>query len=182
MDLLDKVLALACDAHSGEKDASGHPEILHPLRVMSRLQVEDGIDDPVTLAAAALHDCVEDGYTTYSNISAVLYGEDQQEIDDVVYLVELLCHRKMKDHTLGPQEGEETYTQYLDRLSQDERAVRIKLADLADNIRRPHPDKLRGIIQSRYRPAEAKLRGKLNDFHSTSNSAIPVGTDGGDIA
>ena len=53
-----KAYNLAADAHASQKRASGEPYIIHPLGVamiLAQLQL-----DELTLAAAFLHDVVED--------------------------------------------------------------------------------------------------------------------------
>ena len=54
MSLLEKALAIAVEAHRGQKDRAGKPYILHPLRVMGRVSTED------EQIVAILHDVVED--------------------------------------------------------------------------------------------------------------------------
>jgi len=64
MSLLEKALALAVDAHRGQKDPAGKPYILHPLRVMARVQTED------EQVVAILHDVVEDTPWTPEKLAA----------------------------------------------------------------------------------------------------------------
>ena len=52
---LERAIAIACAAHTGQIDKAGAPYILHPLRVMLKQADED------TRIAAVLHDVVEDG-------------------------------------------------------------------------------------------------------------------------
>lgn len=51
---LDQAIAIAVQAHAGQKDRAGQPYILHPLRVML---AAEGTDAKVV---AVLHDVVED--------------------------------------------------------------------------------------------------------------------------
>ena len=53
-DLLARAVAIAADAHAGQSDKNGAPYILHPMRVMLRM------DSDETRTVAALHDVVED--------------------------------------------------------------------------------------------------------------------------
>jgi (p)ppGpp synthase/HD superfamily hydrolase len=54
MATLERAIQIAADAHVGQFDKAGQPYILHPLRVMFRLQGEH------ERMAAVLHDVVED--------------------------------------------------------------------------------------------------------------------------
>ncbi len=55
-----KALSFAVDAHQGQMRKSGEAYISHPCNVAKILVEELGVDDPETLAAAILHDTVED--------------------------------------------------------------------------------------------------------------------------
>ena len=52
--LVEKAIRIAVEAHAGQKDKSGQPYILHPLRLMLR-----GLTDDERITGA-LHDVVED--------------------------------------------------------------------------------------------------------------------------
>lgn len=56
--------------HQRRKDAAASPYINHPLAVANILANEGGIDDPVTLIAALLHDTIEDTATTAAELEA----------------------------------------------------------------------------------------------------------------
>jgi guanosine-3',5'-bis(diphosphate) 3'-pyrophosphohydrolase len=59
--LVQRAIDFATKAHAGQlrKGAGDRPYIVHPLSVMNRLR-RHGVADEVTLAAAVLHDVVED--------------------------------------------------------------------------------------------------------------------------
>ena len=57
-DLLVRAYEMADEAHQGQRRKSGEPYILHPVAVAS-VVAEMGLDD-VSIAAALLHDAVED--------------------------------------------------------------------------------------------------------------------------
>ena len=61
-ELLEKAIALAVDAHRGQRDRYGAPYILHPLRVMSRVT---SIQEKTV---AILHDVVEDTNWTFEDL------------------------------------------------------------------------------------------------------------------
>ena len=54
MATLERAIQIAAEAHSGQFDKGGEPYILHPLRVMLRMQSNE------ERIVAVLHDVVED--------------------------------------------------------------------------------------------------------------------------
>ncbi len=81
MPTLEDAIALALEAHRGQKDRAGEPYILHPLRVMFRL----GWDAPeAARIAAVLHDVVEDTRVKLHDLRKLGYSEE------VLATVELL--------------------------------------------------------------------------------------------
>lgn len=58
MPTIERAIELAAQAHSGQVDKAGQPYILHPLRVMLRVEGEQ------ERIAAVLHDVVEDTAVT----------------------------------------------------------------------------------------------------------------------
>jgi (p)ppGpp synthase/HD superfamily hydrolase len=54
MATLEDAISLAAQAHKGQKDKAGAPYLLHPLRMMMRMNTE------AAMMAAVLHDVVED--------------------------------------------------------------------------------------------------------------------------
>lgn len=112
-DLVTRALNLAHAWHQGQKDYQGLPYIFHPIRVMDRLR-RRGYGD-VTLAAALLHDVVEDTQLELDHIKE-LFPED------VITLVDAVSRR----------EGE-TYNDFILRLVDTPGAAAIKVADMEDN-------------------------------------------------
>lgn len=76
MNLIIQALRFAATQHAGQvrKDRSRTPYINHPIHIMSIL-TEAGLDDASLLAAAALHDTVEDTNATIEQIEA-LFGTE----------------------------------------------------------------------------------------------------------
>lgn len=117
---LEEVYRFAATAHAGElRKGSGQPYIAHPEAVVEILR-GIGVDDPAILAAALLHDVVENSPVTLADIAA-RFGED------VAGLVAELT-RPPETH-----EKRDAFRRYLDRLSP--RALLIKLADRIENLR-----------------------------------------------
>jgi guanosine-3',5'-bis(diphosphate) 3'-pyrophosphohydrolase len=80
--ILLKAAEFAAHKHREQrrKNADASPYINHPIAVANVLRNEGGITDPVILAAALLHDTLEDTETTYEE----LRGQFGDEIADVV--------------------------------------------------------------------------------------------------
>ncbi|MGB5106123.1 MAG: HD domain-containing protein [Candidatus Zixiibacteriota bacterium] len=111
MSTLDKAAEIAASAHRGQVDKYGQPYILHPIRVMARL---DSIESKIV---AILHDVVEDSEITIDDLRA--HGFSDQIIEAVILL------------TKGEDQD---YTQYVSRLAHNPLARAVKLADLEDNM------------------------------------------------
>jgi guanosine-3',5'-bis(diphosphate) 3'-pyrophosphohydrolase len=82
ISLLLKAAEFAAHKHRDQrrKDADASPYINHPISVASVLRNEGGITDPVILAAALLHDTLEDTETSYEE----LRGQFGEQIADIV--------------------------------------------------------------------------------------------------
>ncbi|HYH96125.1 GTP pyrophosphokinase [Hyalangium sp.] len=108
---LEDAIALAVEAHRGQRDKAGQSYILHPLRVMMRLETE------AERMAAILHDVVEDTPYTLERLRELGYPEE--------VLGALDC--------LTKRDGE-TYEAFIERVRPHPLARRVKLADLEDNM------------------------------------------------
>src|SRR5215218_10373584 len=104
MATIEKALRIAAEAHEGQKDKEGLPYILHPLRVMHRVQGEDA------QIVAVLHDVVEDTTVTADDLRQAGFSEA------VVAAVLCVTHRK-----------DEPYTDYVLRCKGNEVARRVRL-------------------------------------------------------
>jgi (p)ppGpp synthase/HD superfamily hydrolase len=111
VSLLERAILLAVQAHRGQVDRSGAPYILHPLRVMLRVETEN------ERIAAVLHDVVEDTEWTLDGLRAEGFPEE------VVQAVDCLTRRE-----------EESYDDRVARAAANPIARRVKLADLEDNM------------------------------------------------
>lgn len=137
---LEKAIAIALQAHCGQRDKAGAPYVLHPLRMMCRMT-----DDEARMAAV-LHDVVEDGPDwTLDLLRAECIPER------VVEAVEYLTKR--------PEE-EGDYDAFIRRAAGNPIARRVKLADLEDNMnlsRIAAPDERDFVRLEKYRRAKAML-------------------------
>lgn len=111
MPTFDDAISLAVRVHAGQIDRAGQPYILHVLRVTSRLY-----DLPAQMVAI-LHDVVEDTPVTLEELRLMGYPEQ------VVTAIDSLSRR----------DGE-GYEAYIERLSENPLAVRVKLSDLQDHL------------------------------------------------
>lgn len=78
---LEKAIEIAAKAHAGQLDKGGEPYILHPLRVMLRM------NDNLERMAAVLHDVVEDSDITLEKLSEE--GFSAEVIEAVAALTKL---------------------------------------------------------------------------------------------
>jgi len=117
MNLLDVAIRLAVEAHSGQVDKQGDPYILHPLRVM--LKMKTGAE----MIVAVLHDVVEDTELTMKDVTSI-----KEMSTNIVNAIEAITRRGEDD--VEP----ETYKEYIKRVTNSPLAVRVKLADLEDNM------------------------------------------------
>lgn len=81
-DLILRAVAFAAHKHRDQrrKDKDASPYINHPIQLATVLWEEGGVRDPEVIAAALLHDTLEDTETTWQELRGV-FGED---IADVV--------------------------------------------------------------------------------------------------
>ena len=138
MPTLEDAIALAVEAHRGQRDKAGQTYILHPLRVMMRLETE------AERMAAILHDVVEDTPYTLERLRELGYPEE--------VLGALDC--------LTKREGE-SYEAFIERVRPHPLARRVKLADLEDNMdvrRLPSVGPKETERLARYRAAWARLK------------------------
>ncbi|MEJ2690850.1 MAG: HD domain-containing protein [Deltaproteobacteria bacterium] len=77
-----RALSFAVDAHSGQLRKSGEAYVSHPIQVALILIEELGICDPDTLAAAVLHDTVEDVPEVTGEEIGGLFGRKIETIVD----------------------------------------------------------------------------------------------------
>ena len=124
LSLVERAYAVAERAHDGQKRRSGDDYITHPLAVTTIL-AELGMT-PVTLAAALLHDTVED--TSYS-----LEALRRDFGDEIAMLVDGVT--KLDKVTYGQAAQAETVRKMVVAMARDIRVLVIKLADRLHNAR-----------------------------------------------
>jgi GTP diphosphokinase / guanosine-3',5'-bis(diphosphate) 3'-diphosphatase len=125
-DLLNRAYVYAMRAHGEQKRASGDPYFSHPLQVAAIL-TDLKLDD-ATIAAALLHDTIEDTAATRAEIDR-LFGHD------IGVLVEGLTKLKRLDLVSKEAKQAENLRKLLLAIADDVRVLLIKLADRLHNMR-----------------------------------------------
>ena len=126
MEILDKAYQLAARAHDGQFRRSGEPYICHPLHV-AMLLVDLGMDTE-SLAAALMHDVVEDTSVTLDELESQFGADVAHMVDGVTKLT------KIKFSSVEEQQAE-NLRKMLMAMSQDVRVMIIKLCDRLHNMR-----------------------------------------------
>ena len=126
MEMLDKAYHLAERAHDGQFRRSGEPYICHPLHV-AMLLVDLGMDTE-SLAAALMHDVVEDTSVTLDELESQFGADVAHMVDGVTKLT------KIKFSSVEEQQAE-NLRKMLMAMSQDVRVMIIKLCDRLHNMR-----------------------------------------------
>jgi guanosine-3',5'-bis(diphosphate) 3'-pyrophosphohydrolase len=122
MELVLQAAAFAAEKHRNQrrKDEDASPYINHPIQ-LAHILVQADIEDPVVLAAALLHDTIEDTNTTHDELEIVFGPEVARivaECSDDKHLTKLERKQAQIDHAA--------------RISP--RAKLVKLADKIANV------------------------------------------------
>ena len=111
MKLIEKSLQIALRAYAGKTDKAGREYILHPLRVMAKMQTD------LEMSAALLHDVLEDSDITAEQLLA------EGIPAEVVEAVRCLSKKENED-----------YQDFVARAKKNSLAAKVKIADIEDNI------------------------------------------------
>jgi len=124
--LITRAYTVAKQAHEGQARKSGEPYIQHPISV-AKIVAEQGLDD-ATIAAALLHDSVEDTGITLDDL-LVQFGEDVATIVDGV--------TKLERIRFDSKEAQQAATvrKMIVAMAKDLRVLIIKLSDRLHNMR-----------------------------------------------
>ena len=109
-DAVKKALNIAYQAHAGQTDKAGYPYIFHPYHLAEQFEDEDSV------IVALLHDVVEDTDRTIEDLRKEGFSER------VLAALVLLTHQKGVP-----------YLEYVQMISEDPLARRVKIADLRHN-------------------------------------------------
>jgi hypothetical protein len=111
MSSIERSIEIAVRAHRGQLDKARQPYILHPLRVMARLESEE------ERIVAILHDVIEDSDVTPTELRDAGFSEP------IIKAIDALTRR-----------NGESYEEFIERLKPNTLARQVKLADLRDNM------------------------------------------------
>jgi GTP pyrophosphokinase len=122
--IIERAYGVAERAHDGQKRQSGEPYITHPLAV-AQILADLGLG-PRAIAAALLHDTVEDTGYELDALSAEFGDEVAMLVDGVT---------KLDKVKYGESAQAETVRKMIVAMSRDIRVLLIKLADRLHNAR-----------------------------------------------
>jgi GTP pyrophosphokinase len=125
-DLLSRAFLYAAKAHDGQQRRSGEDFVVHPYNVAVILA---GLKmDEQTIAAALLHDVVEDTDTALADLEAEFGEEIAKLVDGVTKLTRIQFQSR-------EQAEAENYRKLIVAMAEDVRVILIKLADRLHNLR-----------------------------------------------
>lgn len=132
--LIESAYHFAAKAHEGQVRKSGSPYMEHPLEtalILADLQL-----DAASLAAALLHDVLEDTDFSLQNIESEFGSEISNLVEGVTKLNKISWQKAMEG---AEQSQAENLRKMLIAMAQDLRVVFIKLADRLHNMRTLDP-------------------------------------------
>lgn len=138
MKMANIALEIAINAHKGQKDLGGRDYIEHPKAVANLLEADE------EKTVAYLHDVLEDIAITEDDL--VRMGISSE----IVYVIKVLTKKRG-----------EPYTEYIERVKENELARKVKIADLQHNMdlsRISNPTKRDFERLEKYKKALKKLK------------------------
>ena len=111
MNIIEKSLSIAIRAYAGKFDKAGSEYIKHPLRVMAKMKTD------AEMSVALLHDVIEDSEITADDLLSE--GIPTEVVDAIICLTKI---------------DNESYQDFIVRVKSNELAVKVKIADIEDNI------------------------------------------------
>lgn len=155
-NLLESAIRMAAKVHRGQTDRFGNPYILHVMRVMMRGEDHD------EQILGALHDVLERSEVTIA---------DLEKKGFTPRVLKALGHIS--------RVPDETYEQYIDRVVEDNLAIRVKLNDLADKMDLLHVEQLDPSDLKRYnKQLTAYHRMKKLVEMAKASMSVPVAVKG----
>jgi GTP pyrophosphokinase len=132
-DLLRRAFDVASQAHANQTRASGEPYIQHCLaaaQMLAELRL-----DTDTLAAALMHDTLEDTQVTYEKLEAEFGEQIAKLVDGVTKLGQIDQLSGMSERNIQEDAQAESLRKMFLAMVDDVRVVLIKLADRLHNMR-----------------------------------------------
>ena len=166
-ELIGRVYEFGERAHGGQKRLSGEPFIAHSAE-LARILLDLNLIDTHTVAAALLHDVIEDTTTSLAELEAEFGPEIAQLVDGVTKIGHLRFASREERQV-------ENYRKLLLSMARDIRIIMIKLADRLHNMRTleylPEEKRLRIARETRdiyaplaHRFGMATIRWELEDL------------------
>ena len=154
VDLIRRAYETAAVAHQGQERRTGDPYIVHPLAV-AQILAAYGLDT-ATIAAALLHDVVEDTDITLEGIEAD-FGEEVALLVDGVTKLDRIKFSSREEQQAA------TIRKMAVAMARDIRVLLIKLADRTHNMRTidPLPEEKRRRVASETLDVYAPLAHRL---------------------
>ena len=125
-EMLLRAYNYAANAHKDQKRASGEPYFIHPCAV-AEILIDLGLDAP-TIAAALLHDVIEDTPATADDIRRE-FGEEVLTLVSGVTKLDKIVFKSQEE------EEAENFRKIFIAMAKDIRVIIIKLADRLHNMR-----------------------------------------------
>ncbi len=150
LDLVTRAYRVSARAHRGQKRVSGDDFVSHSVAVATILAEQQM--DSTTIAAALLHDVVEDANVSVDEIRRE-FGAEVADLVDGLTKIATLTFRS------SAEEQAENYRKLLLSVAKDARVIIIKLADRLHNMRTldPLPEERRRRIALETREIYAPL-------------------------
>jgi guanosine-3',5'-bis(diphosphate) 3'-pyrophosphohydrolase len=126
LDLIDRALRFSASAHRGQKRMSGEDFVSHSIAVA--LILAEQLLDSTTIAAALLHDVVEDSDVRTEDIAKEFGGEIAGIVDGLTKISSLTFRSSAEEQV-------ENYRKLLLSIAKDARVIIIKLGDRLHNMR-----------------------------------------------
>ena len=101
---------LCFDSHKDQVDKTGLPYVFHPFHLAEQMA------DEISTVCALLHDVVEDTDTTFDELSEMGFP------NEIIDVLKLLTHAP-----------EVEYMEYVEKISENPTATKVKIADLMHN-------------------------------------------------
>jgi GTP diphosphokinase / guanosine-3',5'-bis(diphosphate) 3'-diphosphatase len=125
-ELITRAFRYAAEAHEGQQRQSGEPFIMHPAGV-AKICAQLRLDEQ-TLAAALLHDVVEDTDADLDDVRHEFGDEIARLVDGVTKLTRVQFQSR-------EQAEAENYRKMVVAMSEDVRVILVKLTDRLHNLR-----------------------------------------------
>jgi guanosine-3',5'-bis(diphosphate) 3'-pyrophosphohydrolase len=165
-ELIVRAAAFAAHKHRDQrrKDAGATPYINHPLELARILTVEGGITDAATIAAALLHDTIEDTETTPAEIEREFGSEIRSIVEEVT-----------DDKSLPKVDRKRLQVEHAAHASRKAQLVKLadKIANLRDVASSP-PDRWDLTRRQEYFDWAKRVIDQLRGAHSGLEAAFDV--------